>query len=243
VGDISNTSSTLGLYVYGRFDTKSTQLENAIIVEGRREKLRLVSVEALLNLLELKQEYNLEHGTILDLLKPSPVRVDSLVNLISDVVAQEQDDEVLREDVSDNEPDKNPPAAGPAKRVEEPHQFEVTHKLLSVDYDFTGKPPSVVRVMGSRFEVNKWKDAALAVFKTLNRKDPIKFAAAAVTIHGRKRPYFTTNEQLLRQPSAIPDTDLFFEANLSANGLVKLCFTILDRLGIPKDQLEFESVN
>lgn len=89
-GQIKNQANALGLYVYGRFDTQTNQLENAIIVEGRREQLRVISVEALLNLLELKQEYDLDHQTILNLLLPAPVQVDPLVNLIFDVVSQEK---------------------------------------------------------------------------------------------------------------------------------------------------------
>lgn len=89
-GQIKNPSSALGLYVYGRFDAHTSQLENAIIVEGRQERLRVISVNALLNLLELKQDYDLEHETILSLLLPTPVRVDPLVNLIFDMVAQEK---------------------------------------------------------------------------------------------------------------------------------------------------------
>jgi negative regulator of replication initiation len=87
---IKNLSNALGLYVYGRFDAQTNQLENAIIVEGRRERLRVTSVDALLNLLELKQEYDLDHNTILNLLLPAPVRVDPLVNLIFEVVSQEK---------------------------------------------------------------------------------------------------------------------------------------------------------
>jgi hypothetical protein len=89
-GRLKNPSEALGLYVYGRFDSQTNQLENAIIVEGRQNQLRVISVEALLNLLELKQEYELEHNTILSLLLPTPTRVDPIVNLIFDMVSQEK---------------------------------------------------------------------------------------------------------------------------------------------------------
>jgi hypothetical protein len=91
-GTIEQPSRSLGIYIYGRFDTRTNQLENAIIVEGRREKLRVVSVGALLNLLELKQDYGLSHQTVLGLLLPAPTRIDPLINLISDVVAQEKEE-------------------------------------------------------------------------------------------------------------------------------------------------------
>ena len=87
-GELSNSDKALGLYVYGRLDARTNQLENTIIVEGRREQLRLVSVEALLHLLALKQDYGLPHSTVLSLFLPAPVKVDFLVNLISDIVAR-----------------------------------------------------------------------------------------------------------------------------------------------------------
>ena len=89
-GQIRSPSDALGMYVYGRFDAQANQLENAIIVEGRREQLRVIGVGALLNLLELKQDYDLDHHTILSLLLPAPVRIDPLVDLIFDIVSQEK---------------------------------------------------------------------------------------------------------------------------------------------------------
>lgn len=89
-GQIKHSKKALGLYVYGRFDADSNQLENAIIAEGRQDQLRVMSVDALLNLLELQQEYELDHETVLPLLFPPPVRVDTLVNLIFDIASQER---------------------------------------------------------------------------------------------------------------------------------------------------------
>jgi hypothetical protein len=89
-GLITNRREALGLYVYGRFDREASQLENAIIAEGRQEQLRVTSVDALLNLVDLTQEYELEHETALQLLLPPPVRVDRIVNLVFDIASQER---------------------------------------------------------------------------------------------------------------------------------------------------------
>jgi hypothetical protein len=89
-GQIERPDQAIGLYIYGRFDAATSQLEKAIIAEGRQEQLRVASVDALLNLLELKQEYELEHKTVFQLLLPSPVRVDTIVNLIFDITSQER---------------------------------------------------------------------------------------------------------------------------------------------------------
>lgn len=89
-GKIQRPDQAIGLYVYGRFDAATSQLEKAVIAEGRQERLRVASVDALLNLLELKQEYELEHETVFQLLLPSPIRVDTVVNLIFDITSQER---------------------------------------------------------------------------------------------------------------------------------------------------------
>ena len=89
-GQIDRPKQAIGLYIYGRFDAGTSQLEKAIIAEGRHERLRVASIDALLNLLELQQEYDLEHAMILQLLLPPPVRADTVVNLIFDITAQER---------------------------------------------------------------------------------------------------------------------------------------------------------
>jgi hypothetical protein len=89
-GRLENADQAIGLYVYGRFDAATSQLEKAIVFEKRQERLRVASVDALLNLLELQQEYELEHEAVFRLLLPSPVRVDSIVNLIFDITSQER---------------------------------------------------------------------------------------------------------------------------------------------------------
>lgn len=39
----------------------------------------------------------------------------------------------------------------------------------------------------------------------------------------------------------VPNTDLFFEANLSANSIVTLCYTVIEKMGLDKAALSIES--
>lgn len=89
-GRIDTPDQATGLYVYGRFDAGTSQLEKAITAEKRQSQLRVMSMDALLNLLELRQEYDLEHDTVLQLILPSPIRIDTIVNLIFDIASQER---------------------------------------------------------------------------------------------------------------------------------------------------------
>ena len=235
-GEIENPSNVLGLYAFGRFDAHTNQLENAIIVEGRRERLRVVSVDALLNLLELKQEYDLKHNSILGLLLPAPVKVDALVNLIFDIVAQEKEE---GDSIPESEETETPEQPTPVPGAPKPKGPRTT--LVSIDESYTGMSARAVVFRNKRYEVSTWKEAALAVFEALRLEDQEKFERVAVTIIGRKRPYITHDGEKLRSSGVVPGTQLFFETNLSANSLVKLCYTLIAKMGHKKSALRFEA--
>jgi hypothetical protein len=239
-GELSHVDDALGLYVYGRLDTKTNQLENSIIVEGRREQLRLVSVDALLDLLALKQEYGLAHNIILSLFLPAPVKVDFLANLISDIVAQEKEEEEEILDVSDKEEEKRTYRIATEETTSD-EDHKLVSNLVAIDDSYTGMTAESIRLFGRRYAVHTWKAAALQVFEVLLQKDPKTFVEQAVTIRGRKRPYVTPDPDELRSPAPIPTTDLYFEANLSANFLVKLCYTLLEKMGFSQSDLQFET--
>ena len=235
-GRVEEPSKCLGIYVYGRFDTHASQMENAIIAEGRRERLRVVGGNALLNLLELKQEYHLSHEIVLGLLRPAPVRIDPLINVIADVVAQEREDQDL-------EPEGEKPvekeAVGVRGDESERPQRARRRVLVSIDEDYTGRTITAFRFKGRTHAARTWKGAAEELFGLLRDRDPQDFDRAALSIVGRKRPYFTHDKSELRQPARMPNSDLFFEANLSANSIVKLCYTVIERIGLDQSVLAF----
>lgn len=84
----------LGLYVVGRPDPKVNQLENAIKAEKRIDQLRIISVESLLNLAEMINEYEVDHEDILAILLPSGPTVDPVVDLMARVVARPPPEEL-----------------------------------------------------------------------------------------------------------------------------------------------------
>lgn len=86
---IPNWDHALGLYAVGRPDTELRQLENSVIAEQRIHQLRIISVEALLSLAELMNEYDIDHDDILATLRPSGPTIDSIVDLMARLVAQQ----------------------------------------------------------------------------------------------------------------------------------------------------------
>jgi hypothetical protein len=127
---ISDANSALGLYIYGRPTAATTQLEDAIVAQKRQNELRVVGAASLLNLLELVQEYDLDHGTVLDLLLPYHVRVDHLVDLVYDIVSQEKAQPVERQIVS----------AVAKSEVASGDEAEVAHYLLPANDSEDGTP-------------------------------------------------------------------------------------------------------
>ena len=235
-GQLQNPDKVLGLYVYGRFDAQTTQLENAISVEGRRESLRVVSVEALLNLLALQQEYRLSHNTLLGLLLPAQVRVDALVDLILNIVAQEKEEgTVVQKTQPESELLDQSSVVTTSKRKGHPST------LVSLAGSYTGQTVRTVAFRDERHEVHTWKEAAQAVFEALRNQDQQAFENIAQSLSGRKRPYITRNKEELRVPSSIPNTSLYFETNLSANMMIKLCHTLVNKMGYGETDLVFET--
>ncbi len=243
-GQIQQPNNALGLYVYGRFDAHTSQLENAIKAEGRREKLRVASVDALLNLLELKQAYGLAHRTILNLLLPAPVRVDPLINLISDVVAQEKEESEIEPEMIESqfEPKigERPPMTS-LSLTSPPSNSRKATPLVPLDESYTGQSALAFTFDGERHEVHTWKEIADTLFEILWQRDSQKFETAVLALRGRKRPYFTRDQTDLRHPAQIINTDILFESNLSADYMVRLCYTVLDRMGYPTTALTIEA--
>jgi len=81
--EIPDWKNALGLYVVGEIDPELRQLENSIIAESRINQLRIISVESLLSLAELMNEYDVNHDDILAVIRPSGPKVDPIVDLIT----------------------------------------------------------------------------------------------------------------------------------------------------------------
>jgi len=131
---LKRPDQAVGLYVFGRFDADTNQLEKAITAERRQDQLRVISVDALLNLLELQQNYDLDHQTILQLLLPSSVQVDPIVNLIFDIVSEERRGEGLRKPEGKGEVEKG------KRRDKAEEKGEVTYYLLPAADSEDGMP-------------------------------------------------------------------------------------------------------
>lgn len=88
---IPNWDKALGLYVVGRPDPEIRQLENSIVAEKRTHQLRIISVDSLLSLAEMMNEYDVNHEDILAVIQPSGPNIDSVVELMTRLAAQQKE--------------------------------------------------------------------------------------------------------------------------------------------------------
>ena len=101
---IPDLDHAIGLYVVGRPDPEVHQLENAIIAEKRTDQLRIISVESLLTLAEMMNEYDVTHEDILAILQPSGPTIDPIIDLMGRLVSEEKEEETRGEEAAVLEP-------------------------------------------------------------------------------------------------------------------------------------------
>ncbi|MCD6236361.1 MAG: EVE domain-containing protein [Thermoplasmata archaeon] len=99
--EISNWENAIGLYVVGRPDPNLKQLENSIIAERRTNQLKIISVNYLLSLAEMMNEYDISHDDILAIFRPSKPTLDPLVDLMTRLVSQSKVEESPEEKLAE----------------------------------------------------------------------------------------------------------------------------------------------
>jgi hypothetical protein len=142
---IPNWESAMGLYVIGRPDPETRQLENAIRAEHRTHQLRIMSVNSLLSMAEMMNEYDVSHDDILSVILPPGPSVDPIVDLMARLVAQSQTEErVERAVVEEFEPEGEPAYwLTPVSSDEEATAEEVIQRLVEKEqiYAFGERTP------------------------------------------------------------------------------------------------------
>ena len=135
--------NALGLYVVGRPDPEISQLENAVIAEKRMNQLRIISVESLLSLAEMMNEYEVNHEDILAILLPSGPRVDPVVDLMARVVAQSPPEELPPKEEQPSEAEEANYWLTPVRSEPEASAEEVIQTLVGQEqiYAFGERTP------------------------------------------------------------------------------------------------------
>jgi hypothetical protein len=143
---IPSWDNALGLYVVGRPDPEIRQLENTIMAEKRTHQLRIISVDSLLSLAEMMNEYDIGHENILAVIRPSGPTIDSVVDLMARLVAEPKAEELPEKELPILEPSTEGEIAywlTPVKSEEEQTAEEVIQTLVGQEriYAFGERTP------------------------------------------------------------------------------------------------------
>ncbi len=105
---------------------------------------------------------------------------------------------------------------------------------------YTGRSVSDFRFLGQEYKIRSWKELLLQLSEIVitRHKDE---ANEVLALRGSKRPYYTRNANELRSPKKIPGTDIFVEANLSSNSIVRLCLSLIALFGYSDSDLSLTS--
>jgi len=117
---------------------------------------------------------------------------------------------------------------------------KATRGPVSIPMNYTGKSVSAFYFRNTKYEVRTWIEMWMRLIDILRASHSIDFERV-LALKGRRRPYFTRNSNELRAPQKISNTNIFVEANLSANQIVKICFDLLSVFGYSDNDLRIEA--
>lgn len=111
----------------------------------------------------------------------------------------------------------------------------------NVAKDYSGQRVTAYRLYGRVIPCRFFKDILVNLSNELRASNQAAFDKVAVALHGRKRLYFSKHPALLKAPHELSGKGLFVETNLSANQIVEICRTLLEKLGLNADDFAIDS--
>lgn len=103
--------------------------------------------------------------------------------------------------------------------------------------ELTGTKPVAFAIGGRTHEIGHWIEMLAGVCDVLYEQDSRRFEEAALSLKGRKRPYFTRNPDELRSPWEFRDTGIYMEANQSSSSIYMRCRNLLALFDYSPDEL------
>jgi len=220
-GDI-NHSTSLGLYVIGRSTEDTGALKSSIKGGGYQDRLRVITIDGLLDLLELKEMSELDHQGVLTFFPLDLVDAGELITKVREIFSQEE---------------RTEPEETNKTKIHKPK------KERKIDLSqLTGTTPEGYVFNDTYNKVSSWRQVLQGLCEEISKKEQQNFSRV-LEIEGRKRKLFTYNPSELRTKSKkdINNTGIYYEANLSAKSIVSTCYRILDLFGYPESSFEIKT--
>ena len=112
--------------------------------------------------------------------------------------------------------------------------------VLTPDRDYSHQIVRGYQLKGRHYQARSFKEVLVGVCNQLVSNHNSRFANVALSLHGRKRVYFSRNPKDLKFPQELANSDVFVETNLNANLIVGICQTLLLALDLEFDTLKIE---
>lgn len=103
--------------------------------------------------------------------------------------------------------------------------------LVLPNTDYTYHRVTAYTLDGKHFQAQTFRDVLMGISNHLRREHLSVFDDVALSLRGKKRPYFSLDPKDLRYPARVPDSNLFAETNLNANLIASVCATLVKALG------------
>ena len=116
------------------------------------------------------------------------------------------------------------------------HPPNGTKYLLRADRDYANLPITSYEFEGKNLQVHTFKDVLLNICRTLRFRNGDQFDNVALTLHGKKRSYFSRSDSGMKHPRPVPGSGatnkgLYVESNLSATAIMGLCQHLIRSFG------------
>jgi len=108
---------------------------------------------------------------------------------------------------------------------------------LSENSDVEWKKPKLIKILNHERTISHWKDVVLTTAEIMYKLHEDEFDKI-LNLKGKKRPYFSKDPNLLRDPRKIKSTNVYAEINMGAVLCMKLSKRVLNEFGYCENDVE-----
>ncbi len=116
------------------------------------------------------------------------------------------------------------------------------NELYSLNDNFTYKKITGFVFLSNNISATSWKQLLIKFVEKINSLHHNEFDTIT-NVSGKKRPYFTKNNNELRSPKKISNSAYFVETNLSANNIVSIVKEVLRTFNYDENDLGIKLSN
>lgn len=113
---------------------------------------------------------------------------------------------------------------------------------VNSDFDFSNTKPSEIVFLGEHTKVTSWADLlvkTITIAYDLDAETITELASCNYSILNATKIYITNDERKLRRAKQIDNSGIYFEMNLSANGIVSFIKDLLMKMKLEADDFSF----